>query len=354
MRRCCKLLSLLVVLPAMMLVAVVKAAPGGEHRQNDQESLSQLSQQIDAQRHRIVQLEAQLRAVGNERRALERRVTQLSWEHERLCMQYTAVVRNVQLHRAATEPLPFLLSARSWRQMLSRARFLNLLYDWRKNFEQHIIDSKIQRRKASDRLQRIERECRTNMNLCRESQRQLNVAVERLSGLTENRAFVDEKRHQVSALAARFSQAMQQLTAVPTSERASASHSRLTFPVEGQYRIVGHYGRHRHPSLRYVTIENNGIDIECATGGPAQAVAVATGMVTAIYHHSDDDYVVMLRHDGYMSVYAGLKTVTVKQRQRVPAGEHLGSVGSDAVTGKPLLHYELRRGHEKLNPTSFF
>ena len=101
---------LLPVLAVTMLVIVVHARPADT--ESEQESLQQLSRQIDAQRHRIVQLEAQLKSVSTERSELEREITRLSWEQERLRMHYAAVVRNAQLHRAPSQTMAFVLSAR--------------------------------------------------------------------------------------------------------------------------------------------------------------------------------------------------------------------------------------------------
>ncbi|MBR1804085.1 MAG: peptidoglycan DD-metalloendopeptidase family protein [Muribaculaceae bacterium] len=343
---------LLPVLAVTMLVIVVHARPADT--ESEQESLQQLSRQIDAQRHRIVQLEAQLKSVSTERSELEREITRLSWEQERLRMHYAAVVRNAQLHRAPSQTMAFVLSARSWREMLKRTQFLQQLAHWRGEIEQRIVRAMTQRQKATARLRKIEQDCSANLKLCHASQQELTAQADRLSSRTLDRSLMDEKKQQVAALEERFRQASRQVAATATDEASTTDlQLPLTFPVAGHYRITDHYGRHRHPSLQYVTIQNNGIDIEC-DAAPVEAVAVTGGVVTAIYHQNRDRYVVMVRHGGYLSVYASLGAVTVKQGQQVQAGECLGSVSLDATTGKPLLHYELRHGHEKLNPAPFF
>ena len=44
---------------------------------------------------------------------------------------------------------------------------------------------------------------------------------------------------------------------------------KLPFPVAGHYRIVGHFGLHKHPEFKYLDKNNLGIDIETLPGTKA-------------------------------------------------------------------------------------
>ena len=56
---------------------------------------------------------------------------------------------------------------------------------------------------------------------------------------------------------------------------------KLPFPLSGSYKIVAHFGRQKHPELRYVQTENSGIDIETTPGTKARAVF--NGVVSRIF-----------------------------------------------------------------------
>ncbi|MDE6557004.1 MAG: M23 family metallopeptidase, partial [Duncaniella sp.] len=105
-----------------------------------------------------------------------------------------------------------------------------------------------------------------------------------------------------------------------------------------------------HPTLPNVETENSGIDIETRPG--ANVRAVFAGTVSAIFRQDGFNSIVMLRHGNYITVYAGLGSVSVKSGQNVTAGQTLGTVYTPSGDS-PLLHFEIRREREKLNPQAW-
>lgn len=145
-------------------------------------------------------------------------------------------------------------------------------------------------------------------------------------------------------------------TAANTSPSAltgsfAANKGRLLFPVAGKYKVVRPFGRHPHPTLPHVVLDNSGIDIE--TGVGATARAVFKGTVSAIFHQPGYGAIVMLRHGKYLTVYAGLSSVTVAKGQSVGAGQTLGSVAEGSRPGFGQLHFEVRNEKSKLNPSNW-
>ena len=64
--------------------------------------------------------------------------------------------------------------------------------------------------------------------------------------------------------------------------------------------------------------------------------------------------VVLVRHGEYITVYAGIATLSVRKGQEVKAGQALGLLFSDpAAEGRTRLHFEVRREKEKLNPAEW-
>ena len=57
----------------------------------------------------------------------------------------------------------------------------------------------------------------------------------------------------------------------------------------------------------------------------------------------------MVRHGSYLSVYANLSSISVRQGQKLSANEQIGSIGKDE-NGRNVMHFELRRERSKLNP----
>ncbi len=132
----------------------------------------------------------------------------------------------------------------------------------------------------------------------------------------------------------------------------ASNKGRLLFPVAGKYKIVRRFGRQPHPTLPHVETDNSGIDIEVSKG--AQARAVFAGKVSAIFKQDGFNSIVMIRHGKYITIYAGLAGVNVRQGESVKAGQSLGPIFSDTEdSNRTILHFEIRQERQKLNPTQW-
>lgn len=129
-----------------------------------------------------------------------------------------------------------------------------------------------------------------------------------------------------------------------------SNRGRLLFPVAGRYTIVKGFGRQPHPELKHVETDNSGIDIEASRGTSARAIF--EGTVSAIFKQPGFNTIVMIRHGEYISIYAGLGTLSVKNGQKVASGQTIGTIFSDPDNdNRAILHFEIRKERQKLNPT---
>ena len=129
-----------------------------------------------------------------------------------------------------------------------------------------------------------------------------------------------------------------------------SNKGRLLFPVAGNYRIVRGFGRQPHSELKHVETDNSGIDIETSKG--ASARAVFNGTVSAIFRQPGFNTIVMVRHGEYITIYAGLGNISVKNGDKVKTGQTIGTVVADPDNdNRSVLHFELRHERQKLNPT---
>ncbi len=129
-----------------------------------------------------------------------------------------------------------------------------------------------------------------------------------------------------------------------------SNKGRLLFPVSGKYKIVRPFGRHKHPDLPYVVTDNSGIDIEAEPGG--QARAIFDGKVSAIFHQPGYNTIVMIRHGNYLTIYANITDLLVKNGDELQQGQPIGKIYADPDdNGRSILHFEIRKEKEKLNPS---
>lgn len=118
---------------------------------------------------------------------------------------------------------------------------------------------------------------------------------------------------------------------------ASARNSR--WPVAG--RLVSAYGRGEG-------LNRNGVVIAAAAGTPIHSVAA--GQVVFADWMRGFGYLVIVDHDGVLSLYAHQQRLAVDSGDRVAGGAVLGFVGDTGGLSSPSLYFEMRRAGETINP----
>ena len=82
----------------------------------------------------------------------------------------------------------------------------------------------------------------------------------------------------------------------------------------------------------------------------ARARSVFDGRVAAVFQ-LNGLWNILVRHGDYISVYCNLSAALVKPGDAVKARQPVGDVFSDGSDGgRTVLHFQLRREKEKLNP----
>lgn len=128
-----------------------------------------------------------------------------------------------------------------------------------------------------------------------------------------------------------------------------SNQGKLLFPVSGKYRIVRAFGRQKHPQLAHVETDNSGIDIEALSSRNARAVF--DGTVSATFKQPGYGTIVMIRHGNYLTIYANLDAISVKNGDKVKTGQTIGTILADPdEDNRAILHFELRKERTKLNP----
>lgn len=108
------------------------------------------------------------------------------------------------------------------------------------------------------------------------------------------------------------------------------------------------FGIRKDPFINEITF-HGGVDIAAAEGKPVRAAR--WGKVVHAGPLGGYGNTVVIKHElGYMSLYGHLKDIVVEVGQNVETGELIGTVGSTGKSTGPHLHFEIRRGKDKLNP----
>ncbi len=129
----------------------------------------------------------------------------------------------------------------------------------------------------------------------------------------------------------------------------AGNKGRLPWPVARGF-VSQHFGRHPHPVLRHVTVDNRGVDIQTNAGEAVRAVF--GGRVLTVAQVPGMNTIVMIQHGEYFTVYAKLRSVNVREGEQVSAREAIGTAATDA-DGTAQVQFQVWRNSANLNPENW-
>ncbi|MEM9547855.1 MAG: peptidoglycan DD-metalloendopeptidase family protein [Bacteroidota bacterium] len=322
--------------------------------------LKAIENQIKNRKELIKNIQEQIQSADQAIASNDTKIDSLNQDMLQLDNQYQQLARNMYLRHQAGNKWAYIFSAGSvndaflrWRyskqyeafaqqktkqftslkgnisnktnSILEEKKYVELLLlDEKKNFEQLEKDQK-KKDEILEILKKEETSLRADLTQQKNQREKLNKAIEKI--------IIEE-----------LSKAKRRESAVEnTSSATGIARKKLLWPAKGY--ISGKFGSQRHPTLKNVKINNNGIDITCKKAAPISVVA--EGTVIGITSIPGYDNMVIVQHGPYYSVYSKLAEVTVTKDEQLTAGQVLGRLNdSDA----PELHFEFWKGKKKLNP----
>jgi len=122
--------------------------------------------------------------------------------------------------------------------------------------------------------------------------------------------------------------------------------NKLVWPV-GTGFVSEKFGKHPHPVLKGIMVENQGVDIQ--TQKDADVKCVFEGKVARTAFIPGMNSVVIVQHGDYYTLYAKLKEVNVKKGQIIQPNQSVGSVYTDSE-GISELQFQVWKNFVKLDP----
>lgn len=111
------------------------------------------------------------------------------------------------------------------------------------------------------------------------------------------------------------------------NEAFEKERGRLPWPVSNGF-VSSKFGVHRHPTLKRVTQNNPGIDIQ--TSVDAEVKSIFPGKVLGIVSIEGMGTSIIIQHGNYFTVYSRLKSVNVRKGDEVASSQILGKVLTDS------------------------
>lgn len=358
--------------------------------------LATLTGQIKERKRYIDELTNEVDLVEKELLSVSRELKTLERDLEDKKKKYAASVQYLYKNRTIEEKLMFIFSAEGLSQTYRRLRYVREYAAYqrmqgeelkKKRIEtenkrqelQQVKDAKqtllAQREEEKGKLEKQEKEKRVLVSNLQKKQRniqnelkkkrqqatQLNNRIDKLIAEEIERARKEaEAEARKAAKANKGSKQSAGTTKKSTtgytmskadvalSSDFASNRGKLPMPISGSYIIVSHYGQYAVEGLKNVKLDNKGIDIQGQPG--ASARAIFNGKVAAVFK-LNGLFNILVRHGAYISVYCNLSSVSVKQGDEVATKQELGTVFSNSADGnRTVLHFQLRKEKEKLNP----
>ena len=344
-----------------------------ERHQETVSHLQLLEQQIASREELIDNYNEEISILENQISMNNQVINSLEEDLENLRSEYAEMIKMAHRNRMGNSMVYFLMAAESFQQAFKRVQFMRY-YSERRQRQMELIkatqaslnnrveDLKEQQEEHEELLASVNQELQTLENDKRE---QANL-LENLEGREEElKAELEEKQETAErlnrAIERIIEQEMQeaqerrQEEKVPDhesedlqlSQSFEENKNKLPWPVEQGF-IIETFGRHEHPTIQGVYVNNNGIDIQTNRGENAHAVF--EGEVSSVINIPGAYEAVIVRHGEYFTVYANLTEIHVQSGQSVEAGDPIGRIGTNPDSGETVIHFEVWQNREKTDP----
>jgi len=344
-----------------------------ETRTEKKASLGELA----ALNQRIAQQEALITSIKNEIALLDYDISEnnqiiqsLEQDVNKLKEEYASMLFSAQKASGKIDKLTFLFSARSFDQLLMRLKYMeqygqarqdqaeaigkvqqilreqvnvteqkrneknNLLSDEVKE-NNELTGLKEKQRLVVKSLEKQEKQLRKDLEATKKAVAELDDLIAKIIKEELERA-AREKEGKNRGLSE---------AAIALSNSFEENKSKFPWPVSGF--VSQKFGRQRHPVLKGIEIQNDGVNIQTKQGEEVRAIF--TGEVSRVAFTPGMGNTIIIKHGEYFTVYTGLKDIAVKQGQQVTTNQEIGKVLSNS-DGISELRFQIRKNFDALNP----
>ncbi len=347
-------------------------------------------QEIGKRRALVVSMQQEIEAIREEEDSLQRTIIRLHKSFRGKQQKYDQAIKHLYRWRSGYDELLFILSADGMMEGIRRAQYLRQYSQWRK---QQALELNAEREKTKLAKEELERTKQQRMNLMasvtkeknslEEEQTKQNRNVEALKKknkelqkaldqdrkkqaevqaqirrLIEEEIRKEEERKRQAEVAAKKkaetakktphsgskTEAKEPAEPVYTPQDAQLTGSfiqnkgKMSYPVDSHYAIVQHYNASLGLTCMVLSVTPN-----------ANACAIFQGTVTNCMR-SSDDYLIIVSHGTYKSVYSNIQKPLVKEGQTVKTRQALGVIKNQPDGKSGTLNFWIYKGTTGVNP----
>lgn len=344
-----------------------------ENKYSSLDQLKAINRQMFQRRDLLKNIQEELVYIEEEINETSLIIKALERDLAGLLKEYKLMVYNTSKSADSFQQLSYLFSSNSFNQFLSRVSYMNQYHDARQNqinqinkvrnllqskktqLEQRVQDQETlldTERSQNEQLADLRRRQSELINELRKKENQLRQEL-----ITQRRVY----KQLGQLVATSVAEGMEEVVENPDDQKSEQKLSaeaqkaavsfeslkgKMPWPVSEGF-VSSKYGLQAHPVIKDVQVENIGVDIR--TNNAQEVIAVFKGKVTAVTKFTGMNYLVMVQHGNYFTVYANLEKVSVRIGQEVEAGKKLGIVFTNKEKISEL-QFQIWRNDKNLDP----
>jgi len=345
--------------------------------------LKALNKKIQERTKLINNINTQLGMISTQINKTQDSIHVMQHQVDSMKLQYASIVRNLYREHDNLDKMVLLFDTPSYNKSFLRLKYFTAYSRYRrhqanlikgKQEELELVSNKLERQR-DEQASLLAQEKKNKAELTQEQalkQKNLNTSKQQEKNLNQQISKKEKQKRDLDAqikkiIAEEVAKANKKPGGSKTSTSSSSSSSsssasssadvaltsdfagnrgRLSWPVYYK-RVIREFGRYTHESGGVNM--NNGIDLETAAG--ATVSCIFNGTATRVFTAPNGTKCIIVRHGDYMTVYAGLGTVSIKEGAKVSTKQTIGTVAN--VDGHGEFSFQIWKEREAQNPRNW-
>lgn len=350
-----------------------------KNSKNNQKQLQLLEEKI-AQRTRLINnLDGQLNLLGVQMTQTQDSIALVRSQVDSLKAEYAKVVRTLYGERGNLDKLVLLLDTKSYNYAYLRTRWFRDYSRYRRRQAAHIRQKEeeltdvqlelakqqreqtsllVQQKRQKDQLAQEQKQKQKSLKDSKQQEKNLQAQIgkkekqkrqlqQQIQNIINEEIAKANRAKKAAAGSSASSPAPKSAEEVALTSDFAGNKGRLPWPVT-YTKVAREYGRYTHSSGGQNM--NNGIDLVCRPGTSVQAVF--GGTVSRVFTTPGGTRGIIIRHGDYMTVYANMGSVAVKEGAKVSTRQNIGTVYTNE-DGTAEFSFQLWKGTSSQNPRTW-
>lgn len=343
--------------------------------------LNALNKKIKERTKLISNINSQLGMLSHQIAETQDSITHMSNQVDSMKAQYAKIVRTLYRERCNQDKLALIFDTPSYNRSFLRVKYFNAYSRYRhrqantikgRQEELEMVSNKLERQRDEqssllaqekknkaelDKEQKLkeknlndskanEKNLKAQISKKEQQKRQLDQKIKSIIAEEVAKNAKSGKTTSTSGKTTSTTKPASNTADVALSNDFASNRGKLSWPVYYK-RVIREFGRYTHESGGENM--NNGIDLETASN--AAVYAVFGGSATRVFTAPNGTKCIIIRHGDYMTVYAGLGSVTIKEGSKVSTKQAIGSVAD--ADGHGEFSFQIWKERDPQNPRNW-